>query len=112
MDADGHERKRLEGYLPKEEFAVFLELGLARVAFMKKEWATAESHLTNVIDKHSNSKFVPEAIYYRGVSRYSVSHDSAELARTAAALTEKYAGNEWQLRSLPWLKEKSETTSG
>ena len=36
MDPEGHERKRLEGYLPKDEFQTFLELGLARVAFMKK----------------------------------------------------------------------------
>jgi len=112
MDPEGHERKRLEGYLPKDEFQTFLELGLARVAFMKKDWAAAESHLTNIVDKHSASKFVPEAIYYRGVSRYSSSHDSGELAQTASTLSEKFAGNEWQLRSLPWLKEKSESTSG
>ena len=34
MDPDGNERRRLEGYLPKEEFQAFLESGLARIAFM------------------------------------------------------------------------------
>lgn len=109
MDPEGHERKRLEGYLPKDEFRTFLELGLARVAFMKKDWAVAESYLTSIIEKYPTSKFVPEAIYYKGVSRYSASHDSGELAQTASALNEKHAGNEWQLRSLPWLREKSES---
>jgi TolA-binding protein len=112
MDEDGNERFRLEGYLPKEEFQAFLKLGLARVAFMKKDWGTAEKFFTNILEDHADSKFVPEAVYYRGVSRYSTSHESAELANTAATLNEKYPGNEWQLRSIPWLQEQSKTTTG
>ncbi len=42
MDPDGKERSRLEGYLSTDEFRAFLEMGLARVAFMKKDWAEAE----------------------------------------------------------------------
>jgi outer membrane protein assembly factor BamD (BamD/ComL family) len=112
MDPEGNERRRLEGYLPRDEFQAYLELGLARVAFMQKDWATAEAHFENVLDKFPNSKLVPEAVYYKGVSRYSASHDSGELAKTASTLNEKFAGNEWQLRSIPWLREKSESTSG
>jgi outer membrane protein assembly factor BamD (BamD/ComL family) len=112
MDPEGSERWRLEGYLPKDEFAAWLEMGLARVAFMKKDWAAAEMHLNDVISDHPESKFIPEAIYYKGVSRYSMVHDSAELAKTASTLNDKFAGSEWQLRSIPWLKEKSESTSG
>jgi outer membrane protein assembly factor BamD (BamD/ComL family) len=112
MDPEGHERWRLEGYLPRDEFNAFLELGLARVAFMKKDWAAAETHYAKVIDQHPNSKFIPEAIYYKGVSRYSGSHDGSELAKTAATLNEKFPSTEWQLRSIPWLKEKSESTTG
>jgi len=102
MDPEGEERWRLEGYLPKEEFRAYLELGLARVAFMKKDWAAAEKHFANVADNEPDSKFAPEAVYYRGVSRYSASHDGAELGNTAKALAEKYPDTEWQLRSLPW----------
>jgi outer membrane protein assembly factor BamD (BamD/ComL family) len=112
MDAEGNERRRLEGYLPRDEFQAYLEIGLARVAFMQKDWATAETHYASVLDKFPNSKFAPEAIYYKGVSRYSSTHDSGELATTASVLNEKFAGNEWQLRSIPWLREKSESTSG
>ena len=112
MSPDGNERWRLEGYLPKDEFQAYLELGLARVAFMEKNWKEAERHYSNVLGQHSDSKFTPEAIYYKGVSRYSASHDSGELAATAQALNERYPGNQWQLRSLPWLKEKTESTTG
>lgn len=112
LDSEGNERWRLEGYLPKDEFNAWLELGLARIAFMAKDWAAAEKHFENVLTRFPESKFAPEAVYYRGVSRYSESHDGAELANTASQLSEKYAGSEWQLRSIPWLKEKSESTSG
>ena len=112
MDADDKERWRLEGYLPKDEFRAFLEMGLARVAFIKKDWADAEGRYTAVIGNHPDSLYAPQAVYYRGVSRYSASHDAAELANTGNVLSEEYLGNEWQLRSIPWLQEKSETTTG
>jgi hypothetical protein len=112
MDGDDKERWRLEGYLPKDDFRAFLEMGLARLAFVRKDWADAEQRYAAVIEEHPNSFYAPEAVYYRGVSRYSASHDAAELANTGALLTEGYPGTEWQLRSIPWLKEKSETTSG
>ncbi len=102
MDRDGEERWRLEGYLPKEEFRADLEMGLGRVAFMKKDWAEAEQRFNAVAENYPDSKFVAQAVYYRGVSRYSASHDGAELGNTARALADKFPGTEWQLRSLPW----------
>ena len=105
LAADGKERGRLEGYLPKNEFRAFLEIGLARVDFMQKKWSDAEGRYNAVVENHPNSKFAAEAIYYRGVSRYSQSHDSGDLAATAQVLADKYTGSEWQLRSLPWAKE-------
>ena len=80
-------------------------MGLARLAVAKKDWAAAERRYGAVVDEYPDSKFVPEAIYYRGVSRYSSTHDGAELAKTGATLKEKFDGNEWQLRSIPWLED-------
>ena len=112
MDPEGNERWRLEGYLPKEEFNAWLELGLARVAFMKKDWATAGEHFENVLNRFPESKFAPQATYYRGVTRYSATHDHDDLPNTADELARNFPGTEWQLRSIPWLKEKSESPSG
>ena len=112
LDPGGRERSRLEGYLPKDEFNGWLELGLARVAFMEKDWATAENHFQNVLTQFPDSKFAPQATYYRGLSRYSATHDHDELPNTANELLEKYSGTEWQLRSIPWLKEKSGSPAG
>ena len=111
-DPEGNERWRLEGYLPKDDFLAFLKMGIARVAFAKKDWAAAEKWFADVMERHANSFYAPQAIYYRGVSKYSASHEHDELANTAATLIEQFPSTEWQLRSIPWLKEKSETTSG
>ena len=99
---DGEERWRLEGYLTKDEFRVFLEMGLARVAFMRKDWAAAERHYDAVLKNYSDSKFAPEAIYYRGVSRYSASHDGAELAAVAATFQDEHQDSIWAMKSQPW----------
>jgi len=45
LDWKGNERFRMEGYLPKDEFRAQLELGLARVAFMNKNWARSGTPL-------------------------------------------------------------------
>ena len=105
VDPEGKERWRLEGYLPKEEFQAHLEMGLARVALARKDWAEAESRYGALVDNHPGSKYAPQAVYYRGVSKYSASHDSADLAATAEVLKRSYEGSDWQLRSLPWLNE-------
>jgi hypothetical protein len=104
LDTDGKERTRLEGYLPKDEFQAHLQMGLARLALAKKDWANAEKLFDAVVSDYGKSRFVPQAIYYRGVSRYSISHDSTDLSGTAAELVADHSGNEWQLRSIPWLK--------
>lgn len=77
-------------------------MGLARVALSRKDWAEAERRFAEVVSDHPDSKYAPQAIYYRGVSRYSASHDHNDLGNTATELKEKHEGNEWQLRSIPW----------
>jgi len=105
LDPEGKERWRLEGYLPKDEFRADLEMGLGRLAFARKNWAEAEGHFDGVLNQFPDSRFAPQAIYYRGVSRYSSSHDHNELGNTAKTLAEKFPGNEWQLRSIPWASD-------
>jgi outer membrane protein assembly factor BamD (BamD/ComL family) len=106
MDPAGTERWRLEGYLPRDEFRAFLEMGLARVAFTQKNFADAERRYADVVGNYPNSTYAPESLYWRGVSRYSGSHEATALGETAQELTEKYPDNQWAMRSLPWLPAK------
>ena len=103
LDPEGRERWRLEGYLSKDEFLANLEMGLGRVAFMKKDLASAERHYTNVVEQYPDSKFAPEAVYWQGVSRYNATHDHTILGDVAKTFTEKYQYSIWAEKSLPWL---------
>ncbi len=104
-DPDGKERWRLEGYLPKDDFSANLRMGLARVDVMRKHWADAEKRFDEVVDSYPNSKYVPEAIYWRGVSNYQGTHDHEALGSVAKTFTEQFQDSDWALRSIPWRHE-------
>ena len=102
LDSKGKERFRLEGYLPKEEFRPQLELGLARVAFMNKKWAEAERRYTEVLDRYPNSKAAPEALYWKGVSRYKTTNDHTVLGELPEQFQQRYPDSTWALRTAAW----------
>ncbi len=102
LDSHGKERWRIEGYLPKEEFRAQLELGLARVAFLQKQWAEAERRYGEILERHPRSKAAPEALYWRGVSRYSATHDHTILGALRGELERQYPGSLWAMKTAAW----------
>ena len=102
MDPDGKERWRLEGYLPRAEFRANIEMGLARVAFMKKDWAGAEQRYADVVERYPDSHYAPDAIYWRGISRYKQTSDHDTLTEVADAFTNKYQNSLPAVKSTPW----------
>jgi hypothetical protein len=102
LDSQGVERKRIEGYLPHAEFRAQLEMGLARVAFMHMQWAEAERRYAEVSERYPNTSAAPEAIYWKGVSRYKATNDHAALSQVAVELKEKYPDSVWTLKALIW----------
>jgi TolA-binding protein len=104
MDPEGKERFRIEGYLPKSEFRAQLELGLARIAFMHKQWAEAERRYAEVAERYPETVAAPEAVYWRGVSRYKGTNDHTALGEVAKELKEKYRESVWTLKSSIWLE--------
>lgn len=102
MDSDGTERLRVEGYLPKDEFRAHLEIGLARIAFMRKQWDEAERRYTQVVEQYPDSKIAPEAIYWKGVSRYKRTNDHNALGEVPNQINEKYPDSVWALKASVW----------
>lgn len=102
MDADGVERYRIEGYLPKNWFRARLEMGTGRVAFVHKKFADAEKTYAGVAEKHADTAVAPEAIYWRAVSHYKATNDHTVLGEVAQELSRKYPDSEWMLKTLPW----------
>ena len=111
LDDSGKERFRIDGYLPREEFVANLEMGLAHVAFMKKQWADAESRYTAIIERHPSSGVVPEAMYWAAVSHYKKTNDHTVLARLSEELAQKFPDNIWTEKALPWLPARPEAKS-
>ena len=103
LDPNGKERYRLEGYLPKDEFRAHLEMGLARVAFMSKDWATAEDRYTAVLQRYPNSKAAPEALYWKGLSHYKSTNDHTVLSELPEQFQEKYPDSIWALKTAAWM---------
>lgn len=102
MDSRGKERWRIEGYLPKNEFRAQLEMGLARIPFMDKQWADAEQRYAQVIERYAETAAAPEAVYWRGVSRYSRTHDHTALGAVAEELGAKYPESVWAQKASVW----------
>jgi TolA-binding protein len=102
LDSNGVERHRIEGYLPNDEFRAQLEMGLARVAFMNKNWADAERRYAEVLDRYPNSKVAPEALYWKGVSHYKATNDHTVLGELPQQFEQKYPDSVWALKTAAW----------
>ena len=102
LDPNGKERFRIEGYLPKDEFRAQLELSLARLAFMSKDWADAERRYAEVLEHYPKSKAAPEALYWKGVSHYKASNDHTVLGELPGQFQEKYPDSSWALKTAAW----------
>ena len=103
LDPNGKERFRIEGYLPKDEFRAQLELALARVAFMSKNWADAERRYAEVLERYPQSKSAPEALYWKGVSHYKATNDHTVLGELPGMFQEKYPDGIWALKTAAWV---------
>jgi outer membrane protein assembly factor BamD (BamD/ComL family) len=101
MDPNGAERVRSEGYIPKQEFRAWLEMGLARLSFLGMKWDEAEQKYNDVFERYPQTLAAAEAIYWRGVSRYK-KDDHAALGQTAGLLSEKYPGTLWAIKASVW----------
>jgi TolA-binding protein len=102
LDPNGEERFRIEGYLPTNEFRAQLELALARVAFMSKDWAEAERRYSDVLDRYPESKAAPEALYWKGVSHYKATNDHTILGQLPQLFRDQYPDSIWALKTAAW----------
>ena len=75
---------------------------MARVAFMGKQWAEAERRYAEVVERYPDARVAPEAVYWRGVSRYKQTNDHAVLGEVPDQLKGKYEDNVWALKASVW----------
>jgi TolA-binding protein len=102
MDLNGKERWRIEGYLPKNEFRPQLEMGLARISFMDKQWSDAEEKYAQIIERYPETVAAPEAVYWKGISQYKIKNDHTVLGGVAQELGARYPESVWAQKAIVW----------
>ena len=100
LDPSGVERRRMEGYLPRDTFFGELYLGLARVSFMRKDWVEAERIYDEAVTRWPDATVAPEAMYWRAVSRYKRTNDHLPLHEVAKQLSGKDSA--WASKASVW----------
>jgi hypothetical protein len=101
LSPEGDEVRRTEGYLPADEFQGQLRLDLGYLAANNKDWATAERWFAEAAEAVGTDAG-PEGQYWRGVARYSASHDPKELVATNRAFQQRYDNTSWAKRVSIW----------
>jgi outer membrane protein assembly factor BamD (BamD/ComL family) len=99
LDPGGAERFRIEGYLPKTEFRAHLEMGLARIAFMRKGWPEAETRYSEILRLYPNTYAAAEALYWTAISHYKATNDHTVLGELAEEYKQKYKDSVWALKA-------------
>jgi TolA-binding protein len=102
IDPPGTERHRIEGFLPADDFASQLALGLAKAAFARGQFAEAERAFNEIVERYPNTDAAPEAQYWAGVSRYKATGDATALAETAKRFSQRYRDSTWAKKASVW----------
>jgi TolA-binding protein len=102
MDSEGKERVRNEGYLPKIEFRAWLDMTLARLAFVQKEWRKAEEKFDAIVRQYPDTGVAPYSVYWRGISRYKDSHEPADLSAITKEFRHRYQDSIWAKKAAVW----------
>lgn len=89
----------VEGWLPPSEFTAMLSVARGHYFLRGKKYPEAEPIFKAVFEQNPRSQFAPEALYYRGVSRYLNSHKVDELKEDWIRLQRFYPQSAWSLRS-------------
>ena len=102
MDPQGRERIRNEGFLPKAEFQAWLEMALARLAFVAKNWSEAEERFDEIVRRYPDSGVAAYSVYWRGVSRYKKTQDHKDLSAVTGEFKNKYQDSIWAKKASVW----------
>jgi tetratricopeptide (TPR) repeat protein len=102
VEPPGTERHRIEGFLPVDDFASQLALGVAKSAFARGQFAEAQRAYDEIVNKFPNTDAAAEAQYWIGVSRYKATGDPGALAETARRFKERYADTSWAKKASVW----------
>jgi TolA-binding protein len=68
----------------------------------RQDFPDAEQRFRGIIERHSQSDVVPEAMYWAGVARYKATGDAAALTAIANDFRERHQGSTWAKKASVW----------
>jgi hypothetical protein len=101
LSADGKEVRRIEGFLPEQDFLGQLRLALGYEAASRKDWKAAArwfGEASETVDTDAAA----EGTYWEGVARFSTTHDHAVLPDLRRTLEAKFPRTSWAKRAVVW----------
>lgn len=98
---DGREKRVFQfvGWLPPTEFAAMLQTARAHYFLSRKKYDEAAPLFNDTAENFADSSFAPEALYYKGVSRYMASHAVEDLKEDWSALQRRFPDSAWAMRA-------------
>jgi hypothetical protein len=102
LNSDGEEQYRFVGFLSPPEFIAHLGLGMARLAFLSKDFVRAAALFDALVQELPSSYVAPEAIWYRGISNFQTSGDLTILKQTRIELQKNYPQSIWGEKASAW----------
>jgi hypothetical protein len=102
LDASGKERWRSVGFIPAEEFASTILLGVAKVHFDLDQFEGCLKALDTIIGEFPKNCSAPEAVFWKGVAGYKSTHDPKPLRQAYDRLAADYPASKWAQRALPY----------
>ena len=98
LDPNGHALQDWAGTIPAEAFLPLLDLGEALVGLRRGRFQEALDLLEGVVNRHPESVFAPEALWWLGAVQQVAKGDGEALTRTRQLILEKYPGSAAALR--------------
>jgi tetratricopeptide (TPR) repeat protein len=102
LDKQGIEHNRTVGFFWPQELIPSLLLGMGKACFNQPDRPKAISYFEEIITSYPKCFQAPEAIYLKGVSRFIVGHDVADLIGIYDHLKSEYPNSEWCMRADPY----------
>src|SRR5579884_576299 len=97
-DGRGREVHREIGYLPPQDFLPMLRLAHAKALLATAQAAEAIRVLDAALEQHTQSEYVPQLLYWRGIVGYQAQHDRAQLAEYWGRLQREFPQSTWATR--------------
>lgn len=102
LDGDGHEIKRVVGFLPPDDFLATFMVGKGNWHFTAGQYPEAQAMYEEALTTYPNSDAAAEAVFFLGVSRYKATHNPKPLREAYEKLKAKFPQSEWAKRAEPY----------